>query len=175
MSKEEEVSKRPDAGDADLGPPDQEMLEDSREEALDFLEGLLDAMELDGEVEVEVDEEGRIQANIEGEDAGVLIGRKGQTLTAIQDLLRTAVQRQAQRRMWVYLDIEGYRDRRREDLQEMAREAAEDAKESGEIELEAMPAFERKIVHDTVAEIEGVTSFSEGEDPRRRVIIQSED
>lgn len=155
---------------------DGELLEEAREDALDFLEGLLDAMELDGEVVVEMNlEEGSLQASIEGEDLGILIGRRGQTLDGVQELLRSAVGRQAQARIRVNLDIEGYRARRREAVEKLAREMAERAIEEGEVELDPMPPYERKVVHDTVATFEGVTSFSEGEDPRRRVIIRSKE
>lgn len=146
---------------------------EAREEALDFLEGLLDAMDLDGEVGIELTEDG-LQAFIEGEDSGILIGRRGHTLEAVQDLLRTAVQRHVKERIRISLDIEGYRERRRETLTSMAREAADSALRDGDqVEMEPMSAFERRVVHETVAEIEGVESFSEGEDPRRRVIIRA--
>lgn len=158
----------------DLGEPYP--LEESREDALDFIEGLLDAMDVDGEVSAEVTEEGDIAVEIEGADGGLLIGRHGQTLDALQELLRTAVQRKAQSRVRVMLDIEGYRVRRRVAIQEQARSAAERAiEENVEIELDPMSAYERKIVHDTVAEISGATSFSEGEEPRRRVVIRGAD
>lgn len=165
----------PTPAPGDEGRGDAEVMEEGREEALDFLEGLLDAMELDGRVTVEI-EQGELAASVEGEEAGVLIGRGGQTLAAIQDLLRTAVSRLLQTHVRISLDIEGYRERRREALEQTAQEKAEEAQASGgEVELEPMPAYERKLVHDAVAAIEGVTSFSEGEDPDRRVIIATED
>jgi spoIIIJ-associated protein len=151
-----------------------QVLEDAVEDALDFVEGLLDAMDLDGEVAAEV-KDGAIGVVVTGESSGILIGRHGRTLEAIQDLLRTAVQRQAQTRIRLTLDVEGYRDRRREAVAKQAREMAERAVTEGEVELPEMSAFERKVVHDVVSTIEGVTSFSEGEEPRRRVIIQSEE
>jgi spoIIIJ-associated protein len=148
----------------------EEPLEAAREEVLDFLDGLLEAMEVDGEVIAEIEEDG-IQASVNGREAGLLIGRRGQTLEAIQELLRIAVQRQVRARIRISLDVEGYRSRRRAALQERAREMAERAMGEGEVELEPMSAFERKAVHDAVGEIEGVISFSEGEEPYRRVII----
>lgn len=151
-----------------------QVLEDAVEDALDFVEGLLDAMDLDGEVAADVSDD-TISMAITGESSGILIGRHGRTLEAIQDLLRTAVQRKAQSRVRLTLDVEGYRDRRREAVAKQAREMAEKALQEGEVELPEMSAFERKVVHDVVSTIEGVTSFSEGEEPRRRVIIQSED
>ena len=153
--------------------PTEEIVEEAREEALDFLEGLLDAMEMDGDVIADITEEGAIAAAIEGSDSGLLIGRRGQTLDAIQELLRTVLQRQAQTRLRVTLDIEGYRDRRKEALIKETQELAERALRDGEAALEPMSAYERKIVHDTAATIDGVESFSEGDEPRRRVILRS--
>lgn len=150
----------------------EEILEDAREDALDFLEGLLDAMEADGDVVAEITDDGTIAAEIAGGDGGLLIGSRGQTLEAMQELLRTVVQRQAQTRVRVTLDIEGYRDRRRDSVKRLAEQMAERAVEEGEVELEPMNAYERKIVHETVAGIEGVSSFSEGQEPRRRVLLR---
>jgi spoIIIJ-associated protein len=131
-------------------------------------------MGVDGEADAEV-VDGSIEAWIEGDDLGLLIGRRGQVLEALQELLRIAVQRRLMERVRISLDVAGYRQRRRQALErraeEMARVALEDG---GEVKLEAMSAFERKIVHETVARIEGVRSFSEGEEPRRCVVIEAE-
>ncbi|MCA1840646.1 MAG: KH domain-containing protein, partial [Actinobacteria bacterium] len=107
----EETTKQED----EIDPPEdrQEVLEDAREDALDFLEGILDSIDLEGEVTVEIEDDSLV-AEIKGADVGVLIGRKGQTLDAIQELLRSVVQRQAQTRVRTRLDIEGYRTRRKE-------------------------------------------------------------
>jgi spoIIIJ-associated protein len=150
-------------------------LEYAREDVLDFLEGLLEAMGLVGEVTAEVSGSGGIEASVLGEDLGVLIGRHGRTLEAVQELVRSVVQHQATRRISVSVDVEGYRARRREALEQHAREMAERAIEEGEVKLRPMGAFERKIVHDTVAELLGVTSLSEGEEPERRVVIKADD
>jgi len=151
-----------------------QVVEDAREDALDFIEGLLDAMDLDGEAEASIEDD-RLSVSIAGADSGLLIGKRGQTLDAIQELLRTVVQRQAQTRVPVTLDVEGYRDRRREALVKQTQEMAEKAREQGEAEFEPMSSYERKVVHDTAADLEGVTSISEGEEPRRRVILKAED
>lgn len=152
-----------------------DVLEYAREDALDFLEGLLEAMELDGQVTVELQDE-EVTASVVGEDLGILIGRHGMTLDAIQELLRAAVQHQARERVRVALDIEGYRKRRIEAVGEDALQVAHRVvDEGGEVELDPMPAFERKVVHEIVAGIEGVTSFSEGDEPHRRVVIRSEE
>jgi spoIIIJ-associated protein len=153
--------------------PYEEILADAQEDALDFLEGLLEVMGVEGEVEVVISE-GGLEASVTGDDLGLLIGRQGRTLEATQELLRTAVQRGARTRVRVNLDIEGYRHRRKEALVELARDRAQEALETGEVELEPMSAYERKVVHDAVGEIEGVSSFSEGEEPDRRVVIRAD-
>ncbi|HEY2666981.1 MAG TPA: R3H domain-containing nucleic acid-binding protein [Actinomycetota bacterium] len=156
------------------GDEDEESEEDrlaiAQDDALDFIDGLLEAMDVDGEVTAEIRDR-RVYVSVEGQEAAILIGHHGQTLDAIQELLRSAVQRQVRARVWVTLDVQGYRERRREALRERAREMAARAVDEGEMELEPMNAFERKIVHDAVGEIDGVTSFSEGEEPYRRVVI----
>lgn len=152
----------------------EEVLEDAREDALDFLEGLLDAMEADGDVVAEITDEGSIATEITGGEGGLLIGSRGQTLEAMQELLRTVVQRQAQTRVRVTLDIEGYRERRRQAVRHLAAQMVERAMEEGVVELEPMNAYERKIVHETVAATEGMSSSSEGQEPRRRVVIRRE-
>lgn len=150
----------------------EEILEDARDDALDFLEGLLDAMEADGDVAAEIGDDGTVAVEITGGDGGLLIGSRGQTLEAIQELLRTVVQRQAQTRVRVTLDVEGYRERRRESVRRLAEQMADRALEEGEVELDPMNAYERKIVHETIASMDGISSFSEGQEPRRRVLIR---
>jgi spoIIIJ-associated protein len=150
----------------------EDVLEDAREDTLDFLEGLLDAMEADGEIAAEITDDGAIVVSIEGGDVGLLIGSRGQTLDAMQELLRTVVQRQAQARIRLSLDVDGYRERRRQAVVRQAEEMAQVAVERGEAELDPMTAYERKLVHQVVAEIEGLSSFSEGQEPRRRVKIR---
>jgi spoIIIJ-associated protein len=165
-----------DAGDAEVEEEEseEERLAIAQEDALDFVEGLLEAMDVDGDATAEI-REGRVYVTVEGEEAALLIGHHGQTLDAIQELLRSAIQRQIRARVFVTLDVQGYRERRKEALQERAREMASRALDEGEVEFEPMNAFERKIIHDTIGEIEGVTSFSEGEDPYRRVVIAPDD
>jgi spoIIIJ-associated protein len=162
------------ASDTEGGAEEPESEEDrlamALEDALDFVEGLLEAMDVDGDATAEIRDR-RVYVTVEGEEAALLIGHHGQTLDAIQELLRSAIQRQVRARVWVTLDVQGYRERRKEALQERAREMAARALDEGEVEFEPMNAFERKIIHDAIGEIEGVTSFSEGEDPYRRVVI----
>jgi spoIIIJ-associated protein len=140
--------------------------------AHEFVTGVVDVMGLSAEVGSAV-VEGSAHIDVTGDDLGVLIGRRGQTLDALQEITRTAVQRRLRARVRLLVDVEGYRARRRESLAEYARAMAERAKERGtEIELEPMNAYERKIVHDAVAEVAGAASFSEGEEPNRKVIIR---
>ena len=140
----------------------------------EFVSGLLEAMGLEAQVGDSIEGES-VTLDVTGEDLGVLIGRRGQTLDALQELARTAVQRRLRSRVRLVVDVEGYRARRRDSLAEYARSIAERAKDRGtEIELEPMSSWDRKIVHDAVADIEGVSSFSEGVDPNRKVVIRAE-
>lgn len=144
----------------------------------DFLDGLLDAFDLDGDLRrVEIDDE-TIEVHIDGEDLGLLIGPKGQTLTAVQELARTVVQRRSEGpvRGRIRLDVAGYRAKRREALERFTRQVAEEVRASGTKKaLEPMAPPDRKVVHDTVNTIDGVGTLSEGEEPRRRVVIVPED
>jgi spoIIIJ-associated protein len=128
---------------------------------------------LDLEAEVVVDEgEDEIAARVEGEDLGLLIGRRGQTIDAVQLLGYRVAFRGRDDRKRVSVDAAGYRARRRETIERQAQRAAERALESGkEIELEPMSAAERKIVHDQLKDRSGIETFSEGEEPERCVIV----
>lgn len=149
-------------------------LEEQGDIVQDFLDGLVDAFDLDGEVRSEEIDEEMLEVQIVGDDLGLLIGPKGQTLAAVQELARTVVQRKAEGnpRGRFRVDVGGYRQRRRESLERFTRTVADDVKASGmQKALEPMNASDRKVVHDTVNEIDGVSTISEGEDPRRRVVI----
>jgi spoIIIJ-associated protein len=139
-----------------------------------FLEGLLDAFGQPGTIRsTKVDDE-TIELQVSGDDLGLLIGPKGQTLQAVQDLARTVVQRRApgHHEGRVRVDVGGYRQRRREALVRFATQVAEDVRSSGASKaLEPMGPADRKIVHDTINELEGVRTTSEGEEPARRVRI----
>ena len=148
--------------------------EDVAETAEEFVSGLLTSLGLEGSVASSVEGD-TATVEVSGESLGGLIGRRGQTLDALQEITRTAVQRRLEGRVRVLVDVEGYRARRRASLAEYARSIAERAKERGtEIELEPMSAYERKVVHDAVAEIDGATSFSEGVEPNRKVVVRGE-
>ncbi|MDQ3879317.1 MAG: KH domain-containing protein [Actinomycetota bacterium] len=183
MTDEENVAQaedtRAEAATGDDQAPQEERPEPATPEevaeaAKEFLVGLLGSLKLAAEVETSV-EDGTAQIDVTGEGLGILIGRRGQTLDALQELTRTAVQRRVRSRARLLIDVEGYRRRRRDSLAEYARSMAERAKERGtEIELEPMTAYERKVVHDAVSEIDGASSFSEGEEPNRKVVIRGE-
>ena len=139
-----------------------------------FLEGLVEAFGAQGEVAATTVDEDTVEVAVTGDDLALLIGPKGQTLLAVQDLSRTVVQRRAAGRHEgrVRIDVSGYRSRRREALVRFTGQVAAEVKASGvQKALEPMGAADRKIVHDTANEIDGVSTISEGDDPRRRVVI----
>jgi spoIIIJ-associated protein len=152
-------------------------LEEQGEIAADFLEGLLTRMGLTAGVELNF-EDGTMYVDILGtdpddEDMGLLIGRHGQTLEALQELTRMAVIHRTGLRSRVVVDVEDYKKRQRDRLEARAREIAKRVARSGQEEaLEPMNPYERKLVHDVVAAVEGATSSSRGEEPERFVVIQ---
>jgi spoIIIJ-associated protein len=153
-------------------PVDPEMVEADTERAGDFLEGLLDALDVDGDITTWVDEAGG-HVDLEGSDLDVLVGSNGETLDALQELTRIAVLRQSKRRVRLLLDINGFRSRQRDQLISIVQETAERVIRSREDhEFQPMTPAERKIVHDAVAAIDGVQTESLGEDPYRRVVIR---
>jgi spoIIIJ-associated protein len=140
-----------------------------------FLADLLDAFGLDGQVTATlVPDDDAVELAVAGGDLGLLIGPKGATLQAIQELARSVLQRQmpGESHARIRVDVSGYRARRREALAGFARTVAEDVRASGaQKALEPMSPADRKVVHDTIAEIEGVHTISEGEDAQRHVVI----
>lgn len=140
----------------------------------EFLTGLVDAFGVDATVETSNIDEDTNEVRVEGADLGLLVGPKGNTLSAIQELSRTVVHRRVPGTAAgrVRLDVAGYRQRRREALERFTQQVADQVKESGvQKALEPMNPADRKVVHDTVNEIDGVSTISEGEEPRRRVVI----
>lgn len=161
-----------DAADDDAAKPSSsaDVLENEGEIAADYLEELLDIADLDGDIDTYV-EGGRAHVSIVTE-GDLLVGSDGQVLEALQELARLAVMTETGRRSRLMLDIAGHRDRRRKELQEIAGDAISEVKESGEaVRLAPMNPFERKIVHDVVAAA-GLVSESEGEEPRRCVVVR---
>jgi len=145
-------------------------LEQEGEIAADYVEGLLDVADLDGDIDMDVEGD-RAVVSVVGATLDELVGEGGEVLDALQELTRLAVHRQTGARTRLMLDIGGYRAQRRADLSELGAEVAEEVKRTGEAKaLAAMNAFERKIVHDAVAAA-GLRSESEGIDPNRRVVV----
>ena len=137
----------------------------------DYLERLLDIVDYDGDIDLDVEGDRAVVAVI-GEGLQGLIGPNGATLEALQELTRLAVQQQTGVRSRLMLDVGGYRARRRKALADIARSAASEVRSTGNpVRLDAMNPFERKVVHDAVAPIDGVRSESEGEEPDRRVVV----
>ena len=151
-------------------------VDEQGEIARELVSGLLSRIGLDADVEVN-EVEGITYVDIWGatpdEEMGLLIGRHGRSLEALQEIVRSHVQRQTDDRCFVQVDVEDYRKRRRQIVEQRARQVARKVKRSRRPEaMEPMSPFERKIVHDTVSELGGLETESEGEDPRRRVIIR---
>lgn len=137
--------------------------------AADYLEELLDIADLDGDIE-NYFESGRAYVSVDTE-SDLLVGKDGEVLEALQSLARLAVLSETGHRSRLMLDVAGYRDRRKQELTAIAKDAIAEVTESGEpARLPAMNAFERKIVHDAVAAA-GLGSESEGEEPGRRVVV----
>jgi spoIIIJ-associated protein len=142
------------------------------EVAREFLREVLAAMYFSADVELEETEEGTWRLEIVGDDAGLAIGRYGSTLNALQYLVGLVAQRRTGEHLRITLDAEGYRDRREAALVEQARTlAAEVAKAGQEAELDPLGAFERRIIHNALLNHPDVVTYSEGEEPDRRVII----
>lgn len=139
--------------------------------AADYLERLLDIVDYDGDIDLDVENDRAIVA-IVGSDLQRLVGARGETLDALQELTRLAVQQQTGVRSRLMLDVSGHRQQRREQLQKLAADTAKQVLDSGEASsLSPMNPFERKVVHDAIAAIDGVRSESEGEEPNRRVVV----
>jgi spoIIIJ-associated protein len=152
-----------------------QQLDEEADLAADFVEGLLDLLDLPGDIELDTSPQ-HATVNVVEVGSGLLIGRRGATLDALQELVRGAVQRQTQRRCHVRVDIEGYRARQLEKLKDKCRDAIAQVRETGEpVRLEPMDPYERKLMHDLVAGAGGVASASEGNEPRRRVVIKPAD
>jgi spoIIIJ-associated protein len=150
--------------------PDLARLEFEGEIAADYIEGLLDVADLDGDIDMDVEGD-RAVVSVVGATLDELVGEDGEVLDALQELTRLAVHRQTGSRSRLMLDIGGYRARRRAELSELGASVADEVRRTGEARaLAAMNAFERKIVHDAIAAA-GLRSESEGIDPNRRVVV----
>jgi spoIIIJ-associated protein len=160
--------------DEDDGEPDDEedlsSLEEEGEIAADYIEGLLDIADLDGDIDMDVQGD-RAVVSVVGATLDELVGDDGEVLEALQELTRLAVHRRTGSRARLMLDVGGFRARRRAELAELGRSVADEVSRTGEPKkLRAMSPFERKIIHDAVA-LAGLRSESEGEEPNRRVVV----
>ena len=167
--KPEKVEKAPKAAPVqDLG----EEVDDEKAQAIrKFLTGLLAQMESEAVIKVYQPEKGRYKVILEGQNLGALIGRRGETLDAIQQLTSYSVNRTGGR-VRIQLDAEGYREKRKQSLQHLARKvAAKVVKYRRSVTLEPMNAYERHVIHTALQDVPGVTTYSTGVDPNRRVIV----
>ncbi len=158
-------------GDDDAAPTESDLFRQS-EIAADYIEGLLDILDFDGDIE-ELVQNGRPMVEVVGGRLNPLVGNRGATLEALQELSRLAVYRQTGEPSRLLLDVGGFRANRRKELVAVARNAAEKVKQHGEpVRLEPMSAFERKCVHDVINAMSGVESESEGVEPSRRIVVR---
>lgn len=153
----------------DLG---EEVDDERAQEIRKFLSGLLQQMEVQAEVKVYLPEKGRYKVFLEGQGLGAIIGRRGETLDAIQQLTSYAVNRSGSGRVRVQLDAENYREKREQSLQHLARKvAAKVTKYRRSVTLEPMNAYERHVIHTALQDVPNVTTYSTGTEPNRRVIV----
>jgi spoIIIJ-associated protein len=174
------VDGSPEAGEDEDDEEQESAMEESTvpaaeqaEIARGFVEGLVGAFGFASVVTAEAVDDDTVEVAVTGDDLGILVGPKGQTLAAMQELTRTAVQRRVPgRTARLHVDVAGYREKRRAALERFTQQVAAAVLESGARRaLEPMNAADRKVVHDTANSIEGVRTMSEGEDPNRRVVI----
>ncbi|MFQ5966041.1 MAG: RNA-binding cell elongation regulator Jag/EloR [Acidimicrobiia bacterium] len=162
-------SKKEEAVVTEVDPQEQAQVVEG------FLAGLLEALGLEGDVKTETEDD-IVKADVQGEQTEALIGPRGSIMQAVHELTRTVVQRRTKHPVRLRLDIAGYVQRRREALAIYAGRLAEQVQEDGqEIMLEPMNAADRKVIHDAVSDIEGVRTYSEGEEPHRSVILAPDD
>jgi spoIIIJ-associated protein len=169
----EDDADEDDDEDDDAESDDEEdlsSLEEEGEIAADYIEGLLDIADLDGDIDMDVEGD-RAVVSVVGATLDELVGDDGEVLEALQELTRLAVHRRTGARARLMLDVGGFRARRRSELAELGRSVADEVSRTGEPKkLRAMSPFERKIIHDAVA-LAGLRSESEGEEPNRRVVV----
>lgn len=164
-----EAPAMPAVQPVDLGEP---VDDEKARQITAFLTGLLEHMECSAQVKVYMDAEGRYKVILEGEKLGALIGRRGETLDAIQQLTNYSVNRGGDKRVRIHVDAENYRLKREQSLQHLAHKVAGKVlKYKRNVTLEPMNAYERHVIHTALQDVEGVTTYSMGTDPNRRVIV----
>jgi len=167
---DEDLADEADEGDEDGEEDDLSSLEEEGDIAADYIEGLLDIADLDGDIDMDVEGD-RAVVSVVGATLDELVGDDGEVLEALQELTRLAVHRKTGTRARLMLDVGGFRVRRRAELADLGRSVADEVARTGEPKkLRAMSPFERKIIHDAVA-VAGLRSESEGEEPNRRVVV----
>jgi len=168
--EDEELADEADEDDEDGEEDDLSSLEEEGDIAADYIEGLLDIADLDGDIDMDVEGD-RAVVSVVGATLDELVGDDGEVLEALQELTRLAVHRKTGTRARLMLDVGGFRVRRRAELADLGRSVADEVARTGEPKkLRAMSPFERKIIHDAVA-VAGLRSESEGEEPNRRVVV----
>ena len=156
---------------APVAEMDEEVRDEKASAIRTFLSGLLQQMDVEAQIKVYLPEKGRYKGILEGENIGALIGRRGETLDAIQQLTSYSVNRTGGRAR-IQLDAEGYRDKREQSLQHLAHKvAAKVVKYRRSVTLEPMNAYERHVLHTALQDVAGVMTYSTGTDPNRRVIV----
>jgi spoIIIJ-associated protein len=171
---DEDDTEEDDTDDEDQDGGADDLLVREGDVAGDYLERLLDILDVDGDIDLDVEGD-RASVAIVGGQLDDLIGQEGQVLEALQELTRLAVAQSTGVRSRLMLDVGGFRAKRRADLSSLAAEAARRVAQSRQPErLTPMNPFERKVVHDVIASVSGVRSESEGEEPNRRVVILPE-
>ena len=166
---EEAAEAEPAVRSVDLGEP---VHDEKAQQITAFLTGLLEHMESSAQVKVYMDPEGRYKVILEGEKLGALIGRRGETLDAIQQLTNYCVNKGGEKRVRVHVDAENYRLKREQSLQHLAHKVAGKVlKYKRNVTLEPMNAYERHVIHTALQDVDGVTTYSMGTDPNRRVIV----
>ncbi|GAA1790494.1 hypothetical protein GCM10009682_10690 [Luedemannella flava] len=171
--EDDEESDEDEEGDEeeDRAPSENDLFRES-EIAADYIEGLLDILDYDGDID-EMVQSGRPLVEVVGSGLQSLVGSRGSTLEALQELSRLAIYRQTGSPSRLLLDVGGFRATRRKELTAVAKNAAERVKEHGDpVRLEPMSAFERKCVHDVINAMAGVESESEGVEPSRRIVVR---
>jgi spoIIIJ-associated protein len=167
---DEDLAEESDEDDEDGEEDDLSTLEEEGDIAADYIEGLLDIADLDGDIDMDVEGD-RAVVSVVGATLDELVGDDGEVLEALQELTRLAVHRKTGTRARLMLDVGGFRVRRRAELADLGRSVADEVARTGEPKkLRAMSPFERKIIHDAVA-VAGLRSESEGEEPNRRVVV----
>jgi spoIIIJ-associated protein len=157
----------------EIGMAEGMTLEEQGEVAREFLQGLLSRYGLEASVDTRVLDDDTVELAANGDGLGILVGPKGATLAALQDVTRTVVQRQFPSKTdRILVDVAGYRERRAAALQRFSQQVATEVVEAGaERALEPMSPADRKVVHDSLKDIDGVVTRSEGEDPSRYIVI----